>query len=265
VELALIPPLEMLGACGNSQYQLLLPQLWFKYEEYRNFYTKLWVHDERQFIIMDNGAAEGHVCSSADLIRAAYSANAEEVVIPDFIGDMEKSRVALEGFIDFLDRSPVYSIGSLRFMAVAQGQTLEEVMKYITKVLMNDVYRLYVDTIGLPRHLLKTLNNTQARIQIATELYDYYGASDLPAIHFLGASPLWCSELEAAAQQVPFIRGMDTSMPFVYGYAQELLSDEKQINRPRNYFELPYSEKAFQYSIKNVRTMQDWITTGIVV
>jgi len=257
MKLALIPPACLFGYHARTDYQLLLPQLWFKYPQYRRMFSSLKESQPtgKQYYILDNGAAEGYSCSADDLMRAAVASHADEIVIPDMIKDAEGSIRALEGFMHYLNRS-AYNPTAFKFMAVAQGKRLDEIWSY-TKWLITE-WGPSLTSIGLPRHLLGTLANPYARISLAKALQNEYG-SDLPALHFLGANPLWCTELEEAAQQVPWVRGYDTSMPFVYGWQREFLEDTKQISRPKNYFDLRYQQEQAECSEKNVQTMLGWV------
>jgi len=257
MKLALIPPACLFGYHARSDYQLLLPELWFKYPNYRLMFGSMKEArpEGSQYYILDNGAAEGNSYSADELMRCAVASHADEIVIPDLIKDSEGSMQALEGFMHYLGKS-AYNPAAFKWMAVAQGQSHEEVFQYIDWLMTE--WRLDLTSIGLPRHLLGTLNSSYARIDIASALKDTYG-DDLPALHFLGANPLWCTELEAAAKEVPWVRGYDTSMPFVYGWQREFLEDTKQISRPKNYFALRYEQEQAEFSEKNVQTMLEWV------
>lgn len=263
MKLALIPPISRLDDCKLTDYHLVLPQLFFNYPRYRAFYTELAI-DLDNYIILDNGAAEGYTCTYEELMRCALTLDADEVVIPDAIKQPEASEMLLQGFLEFLTRWG-YEPGTFKFMAVAQGDTWENFREYVHRVLMDDMNQPMVDTIGLPRHMLRTCKDHRARIKLATEIYDVYG-SDAPAIHFLGASPLWTQELEYAVEEVPFVRGMDTSMPYVYGWYGQRIPTSQMIDRPNRYFELPAVASVIDPAAidLNVKTMLNWTRRGIV-
>jgi hypothetical protein len=116
-------------------------------------------------------------------------------------------------------------------MAVAQGQTVRELEQCIEMYVDLDT----VNTIGIPRLIMDSLGKT-ARLDLAAWIRTKYG--ERFKIHLLGTNPLWVKEVYYAAKYHPYIRSVDTSLPYNYAIAGEKVDDTNVVvKRPAGYFE----------------------------
>lgn len=233
MKIAFIPPFSLLRYTEQTNYQLCLPHL-FAYGSYKVKYHK-YCQDEDQFVILDNGAAEGALASIDELMKNAIKLRPDEVVIPDVLGDKQAT---INSAVDFYHQAvPPIEMRSLPFgfMFVVQGQTFQEVIDCAQWACEQE----WVDTIGIPRHLLTTLDDDFARVRVANTIQ---GLNYCKQIHFLGANGQFPQEVSVLANpQITSqdrVRGMDTSMPFNYAYHNLLLIDTNApaANRPEHYF-----------------------------
>lgn len=238
MHVALIPPVSMMRSTHLTYYQLMLPQVAANSPCYADKYDSH-CKDPNQFVILDNGAAEGVLWDTVQLMRTATKYRPQEVVIPDVIGDSLATIDRAMAFYD--DVVPPRSIGRLPFslMFVVQGQSLMEVLKCAEWALGQE----WIDTIGIPRHMLDTLKDLKARSRIANTLQ---GKANCKPIHFLGANTAWPAEVEILSSPwhtvQTHLRGIDTSLPYTLAFhdrkidACTFISDEVRVSRPDHYF-----------------------------
>lgn len=248
MQLALIPPYDLLHYTKKTTYQLMLPQCAEESTKYYMHYLGL-CQDPEQFVILDNGAAEGVDFDWETLINMAYQFEVSEIVVPDTLGNMEDTIDKAQRFIDFFlhghPNAHEQFAWDFSFMFVVQGQTYEEVLKSAEWA----ASQRWISSLGIPRHMIETLEAANARIRIANEITKMHANKD---IHFLGASPQAPLEVQALASpsvtNQAYLRGFDTSMPFNYahikafGKGHYIELNTARISRPENYFNLPKEE-----------------------
>lgn len=251
MKLALIPPIEQLYMVNSTRtYHLMLAHLVVNYPDYKKFYT--YVNDD-EFLILDNGAAEGATVSWDELVELAEGFAPDEVVFPDVMGEMSAT---LNLFVDCWNKWQALEV-SWDPMVVVQGQTNKECQDFIHQIA--DISGGYV-TLGIPRHLLKRTGDKFIRANLASwaKSQGYDGA-----IHALGASSFWPEEI-GYLQTTGFFRGMDTSMPFVYAmnnltYPQAPFGPDEEPQRPANYFEGSTTVQVHDLMTRNVEAMEKYI------
>lgn len=244
MKLALIPPLTCIGAIGHTDYQLLLPQLVTSSSRYVKAYHRR--RREGDFMILDNGAAEGVETSPEELHKLAHHMMVNEIVIPDTLLGVEDTIAKARSFKE-------HASNKFRYMAVVQGTTLAECFECIREFAELE----YIHTIGIPRHLITTLEQ-DARFRIVAYIHRLFAADF--SIHLLGMNPKFPDELVAfgSIYRTYGVRGVDTSMPFSYATAgASLLEADKCIPRPENYFEAP-SSMSGELMYTNITLMKDW-------
>lgn len=248
MKLAVIPPFSMLETAAFSTYHLMLAQL-ANHPDYLKTYQV--ARSMGDFVILDNGAAEDSQVSNEELFRVAELVKPQEIVLPDVMRDPDGT---FEAIIKFMMEG--YVKPEYQYMAVVQSAgNLQHARDMIDTYAEMD----WVDTIGLPRHLLQTCSDRTARINLALETSAQYGGRF--QIHLLGASPLWSAELELAAKALSHlghVRGMDTSMPFNYGIKHASVKGTDYIKRVDNYFEYQPSEYERNIIIQNIIDMLEW-------
>lgn len=247
MKLALIPPRGWERYALHSDFHLALAQVNNRF--YDETYTR--AADRQDFIVVDNGAAEGKPVGDFLLYSQAKKWGANEVVLPDVMFEAIETVRRAERFKANIDDS-AYVFDAFNYMAVAQGNTINTV-----KACIDGLSELpYVSTIGIPRHLITTLRQRFIRLVLA-EWID----KEFPKrfqIHFLGTNPSVPSEVARAARETPFVRSVDTSMPFNYAIAGVMLGlTAPAIGRPAGY--LTDMQNMTSGILKhNISTMQRW-------
>lgn len=230
--------------------QLMLPQM-MKDDVYRYVYQKH-CDDPDQFVILDNGAAEGVSFPLADLMHMAKAYGVDEVVLPDVIGDAEATRYKAQGA--FL-RLPWLHESDLRLQYVVQGSTFDEFADEIEWA----AFHSRIDTIGIPRHAVSTLNAEDARFELALQAFE---VNPVKPVHLLGGSPVFPAEI-GAYDWPKNVRSHDTSSPFNYAFNQTKLRSGDFIRRPTKYFSLEWSAFDEECLKENVRDLLGWTSDDV--
>jgi hypothetical protein len=211
MELALIPPMYYLVHTWDMKYHLILPHLLENpgYSEYVEDVCR--ISDE--FVILDNGLAENQQIKPVALIAIGTYYGVDEIVVPDVLGKREASVERAVDFMVELDRVREDHDYPNSLAFVAQGETVAETTQCAVDYLDNSATGAHVATIMIPRRLVSP-EQPHARLQVAQNLYNA-GLGGVN-IHLLGASKYFPQELRVAARDYPFIRSLDTSMPYVF-------------------------------------------------
>lgn len=249
-ELALIPPLSMVDdfvGLSGREYFMYLPELMTR----PNYDRFIWRTGSKLcFNILDNGAFEGETLGPDELMDLAQAVQADEVVVPDVLGDGKATIEAIRNF-ERQTRSRRKSLREQRYMGVVQGATVRECVRCIISI--NNQFP-FIRTLGLPKHLVRTVERT-ARVELAHYIRSMAGP--LYDIHLLGTSPLWPDEIRE--MQEFNIRSMDTSMPFTFAHAIRRIDDGAgEFERPEAYFDLPKHEFDINLVSHNVHTLRSW-------
>lgn len=255
MQVCLIPPkgLETFALHSDHHLALAMPEL-LENPAYVNVYERAYRGGD--YIIVDNGAAEGARVTDAELFHAAEVLHAREIVVPDTLGDwfatvqqcnefMSTNRMGLEQFEG-------------NFMFVAQGKSRAQVEQAVRAVVQYD----RVTTIGLPRNLIKFTLNQTIRIDVANWIERTYG--ERFKIHLLGVDAGNLKEITWASRYCAHVRSIDSSLPFNYAIAGRDLqrpSDAIQtINRPDQYFDRNWNAAAIRRAliISNIEAFKGW-------
>jgi hypothetical protein len=164
------------------------------------------MHQRGDYILLDNGAAEGLQCSDAYLKQMGRDVIVpNEIVLPDKIGARQPTVTAVTQYL----RNHGYP--AMNYMAVAQGKDLRDFKQCVHGF---DSLEL-ITAIGLPRDLLKDDRNPKSiRIDLCRWIEDTF--PERFEIHFLGMHSRWPEEIRFAAKYTQ-ARSVDTSLPFNYG------------------------------------------------
>lgn len=252
MKLALIPPIELLEYTDETDMQLMLPHL-LGNDVYRYVYSKH-CDDFLQWVILDNGAAEGEDnFSNKDLIDMALEFRVNELVIPDTLGDANDTRLKAYEFRDYLTTRTDLSEADLNFMFVAQGSNYDEFRESALWATWED----WIDVIGIPRHMIETCGSIGIRNDLVWNLSEI---TDKP-FHLLGGSPLDPSELNDSWPTN--VRSTDTSSPFNYAHTNFKLTDELDdiavhVRRPEGYFDLSASLFPIDIVDHNIACLKRW-------
>lgn len=254
MKFALIPPFARLSDTKKTDYQLMLPHLVSNWD-YSLTYKGL-CQDYEQYVILDNGAAEGNEWDIERLHELGEQFQVNEIVIPDELKGMESTLERLDHALDYLrvkyerpQDSPFH------YMVVIQGKHWDQLTAFVRLALDMDKEG-FIGVWGLPRHLLYTVDDTAVRLKLAEYLFGR-------PVHFLGANTRWIREGQYASR-LPNVRGMDTSAPYVYGLANTPLRSDRQFGRTRDYFESKGISAAQNNQINfNVRDYLSWGNTDV--
>jgi hypothetical protein len=247
MQLALIPPYELADDMWQcSDISLGLAHLLHGCDR-THIYRQAW--NLSGYKILDNGAAEHATISDEAFVYAAMLYGANELVIPDVLARPEQTLQKGEQFMQ------KYGDQDYKFMYVLQGNDMKEAAAHL-RVVLDKPWWPKITCLGLPR-LLVTQHHRDVRIDLAKWIHLDLALKDR-AIHFLGASSKWPTELREAVREVPFVRSMDTSMPYVYGLDGRSVEGGDIVNRPPNYFNYRLMEEQREYVFKNVETMLRW-------
>lgn len=251
MQVGLIPPKGFEHFALQSTFQLALPQLVDDF-----FPTYRQSRNQGDYIVLDNGAAEGELVDNETLLRLAGILDADEIVAPDVMRDAAGTVAETGRFLMWYKQAIETGRYSARkVMAVVQGTHLEEFKKCAHAYAMNEI----VTTIGIPR-LMLGINSLglPARIEFANWLQYEFG--NRFEIHLLGANPKWVREVSAAADDAPHVRSIDTSLPFTYALASMTLQEARlPLMRVTDYFSRDWSKSANAGLVeKNIDTYMRW-------
>lgn len=243
---ALIPPkgLETLALQSRFHLALAVPELMM-----RKAYVKTYQRAVRlgDYVVLDNGAAEGTCASHSEIRSYSAEVGAQEIVLPDVLYKSNETLQQVKWYLD--DRPPVGPK-----MAVAQGTDIRAIKNLIRR------YKEWeqITCIGIPRHLTATLDRRAVRIELANWIAEEFGTRF--EIHMLGATATWLPEIKHIAKYASHVRSIDTSMPFTYALAGLKLSETGNVvQRPANYFEVDHSTRVrAQLVHDNIKTYMEW-------
>ncbi len=241
MQVALIYPPALLKRYGErTRYHLVLPHL-YQEKRYRDFYRKR--SDNGDYIILDNGAAEGFEFGNKHLYTIAKGIGAHEIVVPDTLGNANDTIAKGLAFSR-------YTRDGYRYMMVAQGENAFESMKTIDFIATDSKFA-YVTTIGIPRLINRDDRHNRFKVANFIEKHDYNRAIE---IHFLGADK-HLDEVGYLAE-TGVGRGIDTSAPVYMGLQGYVLANfDPYVPRPSNYFSMARNHQMVE---KNIDTYLDW-------
>lgn len=252
MHVALIFPPALLKKYGETtRYHLVLPHL-FPQKRYRDFYQER--SEQGDYIILDNGAAEGYTFGTPHLYHVAETMKVQEIVVPDTLADYNDTIAKGLAFTR-------YTREGYRYMAVAQGATINEVMQCID-MYVTDTKFMYVTTIGIPRLINMFDPNGRRRI---TELIISKGYNRAVEFHYLGASAPLIEVSALAEYHEPDFRGIDTSAPIYMAWKRFLIDENDYLLRPAGYFRASrIPEDALEYNLETYLRMAQYDRNAIL-
>lgn len=262
MDVAFIAPISLVDTQDDQQYQLMLPQLFslsYKYAQAYYDYRRM-----QKFIILDNGAAEKNQVGMEELLQVAHEVAANEIAVPDTLYDARDTLLKLDTFfssnLDMIDRLRL-GYGT-QFGFVAQGHNIEEAFA-LTLAVMRCRWNAYIDTVYLPRLLITSRNQRHERIKLADMIHKELG--DRLNIHLFGSAPTYVQEVRVAAIDAPYIRSMDTSLPYNLTFNRASIIQSPSIwdqdrglpgKRPSDYFDLKeenFDKELLEFNMNMVR------------
>lgn len=196
--------------------------------------------------ILDNGVAERETVSPLSLMKWGEQIGATEIVVPDVMNDGKATRQACRDFTRWAEHNPGF-----KYVGVVQGQDIKDAIA----TLVFYAHMPWISTIAIPR-CLANAHGPEARIEIYDTARIAFGLQH--PIHFLGCST-YADEVVSLEESCPTARGIDTSMPFVFGLNKEILMRGSQyIERQPSYFHLSYTTEQLDYINSNIGTFHRW-------
>lgn len=216
-----IVPKASLYLTANNQYHMCLAQLAKEDRVYADFFKQRAM--EGKYVLLDNGAAEATTTSIEDLLMLASSIGASEVILPDVLGDKEKTLELTDKAYEYW-KTVQHVVG---IMVVPQGKDLKE-WKECAKMM---VQRYPGADFGIPKVLAKV--DPFGRYDAIEYLS---GEMDMAAhegeIHLLG-----CNEQPMVVKTIfdkfERVRGMDSSFAYLCTKAATPIS-HAYIKRPED-------------------------------
>lgn len=249
MKVALIPPRGLENYALQSRFHLALaiPDL-MDHRPYCELYRR--ASRLGDYVVLDNGAAEGTPVDNTTLVHYANLLSASEVVLPDVMFETSLTVKAVKSFL----ANDQYSLGPLvKYMGVVQGNSWSKLLKCV-----DEYSKMAVKVLGIPRHLLTTCGRPAIRIDLANKIEQEYGSRF--EIHFLGTNVAWLAEVECIGKYAPHVRSLDSSLPFNYALAGRKLERTGQlVLRPSNYFDVDHSTGINRELLRNnVQTFLNW-------
>jgi hypothetical protein len=245
VKAALIPPKGYFDTALRSDYHLALAQI--DDPTYKAVYSSL---PEDHYLILDNGAAEGQPVNDERLGAMSMLYAANELVAPDVIGDAKETLTTTR---QFWRRSPALGIEQI-MMVVIQGRSMHELYQMV-----DNVAETYANAVmGIPRHTIITCDNVYARLHLLRYIERTIGKD--VKVHLLGTAPSYPTEIRLVAEDYPWVRGVDTSMPYnyaIHGYSLAKDAASVVIPRPVGYFEKDWQIDRGLLD-ENINTYLEW-------
>lgn len=226
MQMASIVPQNFLNLTAESNFHMALAHLVGEdgYEEYTEFFKN---RKEGAFCILDNGVIEGSPMPIETIIEKALLIGANEIVLPDAYKDAAKTIKMVDKALKVLLTKFGAHNWPFSLMVVPQGDT-EETWLDCAKILLEE-YGEYIDTIGIPKHLIDTVGNRDARLYAISNLAEKVDLEGY-AIHLLGCwkTPLEVLTIAKASEQriIPTVRSCDSAIPYVYARNGLRFSDD---------------------------------------
>jgi len=242
MQVALICPPALLKRYGSlTKYHLVLPHL-FQERRYRDFYLNR--SKEGDYLILDNGAAEGLRFGVPHLYTIAETMGVHEIVVPDVLKDMDRTIANALAFTR-------YTREGYRYQLVAQGKDIAEMVACIN-YFATDPKFMYATTIGIPRHINDVDQHARLRI---SEYIQEAGYDRALEFHYLGANNPFEEVKNLAAVELG--RGIDTSAPIYMGRWGMILEEDGPYRpRPKDFFKI--NRVNVGQTEKNILTYLEW-------
>lgn len=187
-------------------------------------YTEFYMNCEG-YVILDNGVIENAQVTMEELVAKAALIGADEIILPDVYKDAKATYKRVKESLQWLD---THEHGDFKIHVVPQGSSMEEWVKCAAVLIHN--FGMSIDTIGIPKHLIDTCQNRDARLVAIKKLYDICPELDYYQIHLLGCwkTPLEVLMIAKASSQgfIPEIRSCDSAIAYVYARKNLKFSDD---------------------------------------
>lgn len=220
MKVATILPTPLLGLEPSTEYNMCLYQVLKESPEYYKYFKKL--KDKGQFVIMDNGAAEGVNPAIEDLLLMYESLRPSEAILPDVVYDKEETlRRTKEAYIAMCENNMHQW---MQYMAVPQGNNYTEWVECMSEMMQ----QRFITTIGVskfvtPKFQTEMGYGANVRLECVDAILTEAAKRQVGIqIHLLGC---WDDPKEIGQIHKAFgsnIRGTDSAIAYVHARAGNL-------------------------------------------
>lgn len=256
MELATIVPPPWTGLYPQGNYRMALAHWVLANPKYAER-----VRSQKAYTLLDNGAFEGSQLTLVELNEAIAQVGADEVVLPDVLGNPGET---LRRSWDALGK-----LATHRVMFVPQGRTDEEWRKCLNAWLRRWRASTWSESYALSLGLtnLQQAEGTKPQLGTRVTLLDVAVETGLP-VHLLGVG----SMREFARTELPKayslgVRGVDTSSAFAMAAnpaGRQLLTratPKVRLGSPEDYETLSTGARRLVHL--NIRILSAWIDVGV--
>ena len=256
MKLANIVPPQWAWLYPQGEYQMALAHWVLQYPEYVQEIQKL----KKTFVLLDNGSFEGSQVTSADLQRAYVTLDADEVILPDALGDPRKTLQ--------LSWQALPKVPTKRVVFVPQGTTQEDRQScldaWINQWEGSEWKDHCVLTIGITS-LRKEPGGRVPQLGTRVPFMRWIADQELTyPLHLLGIpDPEFFARSELWAAHSLGVRGVDSSIAFALGAAGKLLtpsSPKIHLGHPDAHSKLSTYRKRLIFL--NQKILRQWVHRG---
>lgn len=207
--------------------------------EYKQFYKS----KQRQFLLLDNGAAQNSQITDEQLIDIVKDVKPTVVIAPDTLFDGESTIIKTCRFIQKLHSK---NISTSKVMAVPHGKTQQEYL---------DTFEYFnnnpnIDWIGVSKFV--SVKPFTDRITCMLAIQQKIKNKFNKPIHILGCNnPVQISFMK----QFPAVKSIDSCIGYLYNKQQIPLDNsiQKRMQTPEQFFDWKLTDQQIEQSMLNIR------------
>ncbi len=219
--IAVLEHLQTSGSLGN--YLLLLAHDVLAHKiRYKELVQNAWdMHIGDAFVIMDNSTIElGKPMNASLVIEAAQFVNANCIVLPDVIGDMEATKALIDANLN------EFMHAGIPLMKIPQGKDTRELIECVDWMYAFDSGIGDIDYWAVPRWVANQIGSRKPLIQYINARTSYKCK-----IHLLGMSEHISDDISACLLEN--VMGIDSANPVVFGQAKKRMEHDVYIHMER--------------------------------
>jgi hypothetical protein len=217
-----------------------------KNESYKKFFK-----NSHKFIILDNSVAEDELISDEELVNLAIELNVSEIIIPDVIGDYEKTKKKRDSFLN--KYTAKLAANNIKIMSVVQGNNLNEYEKCLKEIHSD----MRIDTIGIPFRIefANFYNKTKEENHMLNRLVFLNHMNFFKSIHCLGCN--LPSELKYL-NYIKQVRSCDSKLMSRYGLNEKIFEfTDKEKPKQKLFLDKDLTDKQIKITIKNIEKLNE--------
>jgi len=249
-----IPPKKHLDLAHAGDWYFCLAQLYYKDKNYRRFFKSL-KHNDYDYIILDNGAAERDQINDDTLLDIVEDLKPNEVIAPDTLYDGHDTLLRTRKFIKKMIKRRL-TVGT-DIMGCPQGSNVKEWVNCYKEML--DIP--HIDVIGLSKisipYCWSKAKHDTAIAKSRNKCIDYLVSKDLirKPLHFLGmGDPKEFEHYEDFAYEYRiYFRSTDSCYTILAAYHNiDFHKEFERIETDNSYFDIKLTDKQIKLALKNI-------------